>query len=159
MLLYTTQHQHHLSVSVLHSPNTHLNIYSNHSQYLSSVTTLPLLHTFNGLFSGITWASQYQKGKTSLILNETRDDRVLGCSDISWTICKQSAPRSRQITTPTPHRSIFTCQMLFLTPSQQCQCTEGQYNQISNKRSQIMSQPSLTPLKLILLSTLAALRG
>ena len=28
-------------------------------------------------------------------------------SGISWTICKQSAPRSRQITTPTPHHSIF----------------------------------------------------
>jgi len=24
-------------------------------------------------------------------------------SGISWTICKQSAPHSRQITTPTPH--------------------------------------------------------
>jgi len=29
-------------------------------------------------------------------------------SGISWTICKQSAPRSRQKTTPTPHRSFFT---------------------------------------------------
>ena len=28
-------------------------------------------------------------------------------SSISWTICKQSAPRSRQITTPTPHHSNF----------------------------------------------------
>ena len=28
---------------------------------------------------------------------------------------KQSAPRSRQITTPTPHHSIFTGRMLFLT--------------------------------------------
>jgi len=27
-------------------------------------------------------------------------------SGISWAICK-SAPRSRQITTPTPHRSVF----------------------------------------------------
>jgi len=27
-------------------------------------------------------------------------------SGISWTICKQSAPRSRQTTTPTPHHSI-----------------------------------------------------
>ena len=26
-----------------------------------------------------------------------------GINGISWTICKQSAPRSRQITTPTPH--------------------------------------------------------
>ena len=57
------------------------------------------------------------------------DDGVLGCSGISWTICKQSAPRSRQITTPTPHRSIFTGRMLFLVPNQQCQyycqSTEG----------------------------------
>ena len=30
-----------------------------------------------------------------------------GCSGISWTICKQSAPRSRQITTPTPHHSFY----------------------------------------------------
>ena len=35
-------------------------------------------------------------------------------SGISWTICKQSAPRCRQITTPTPHHSIFTGRMLFL---------------------------------------------
>jgi len=42
---------------------------------------------------------------------------------VSWTICKQSAPRSRQITTPTPHHSIFTGRMLFLTPNQQS--TEG----------------------------------
>jgi len=27
-------------------------------------------------------------------------------SGISWTICKPSAPRSRQITTPTPHHCI-----------------------------------------------------
>ena len=31
-------------------------------------------------------------------------DEVASCS---WTICKQSAPRSRQITTPTPHHWIF----------------------------------------------------
>ena len=27
---------------------------------------------------------------------------------ITWPIYKQSAPRSRQMTTPTPHRSVFT---------------------------------------------------
>ena len=37
----------------------------------------------------------------------------------------QAAPRCREITTPTPHHSIFTGQMLFLTPNQQCQSTEG----------------------------------
>ena len=39
-------------------------------------------------------------------INEARDDGVLGCSGISWAICK-SAPRSRQITTPAPHHSVF----------------------------------------------------
>ena len=86
---------------------------------------LLLLHTFNGLFSRATWISWYQKGKTSLDLNKARDDGVVGCSGISWTIRKQSVPHSRQITTPTPHHSIFTGQMLFLMPNQQCQSTEG----------------------------------
>jgi len=45
-------------------------------------------------------------------------------SGISWTICKLSAPRSRQITTLTPHQSIFTGRVLFLTPNWQCQSTE-----------------------------------
>ena len=75
-----------------------------------------ILHRFNGLFSRTTWVSRYQKGKTSLDLYEVKDDGVLGRSCISWTVCKQSAPRSRQITTPTPHRSISTGQMLFLAP-------------------------------------------
>jgi len=54
-------------------------------------------------------------------------------SGISWTICKQSAPRSRQITTPTPHHSIFTGWMLFLTPNQQRQSTEGKTEYNTNK--------------------------
>ena len=49
----------------------------------------------------------------------------LECSGISWTICKQSAPWCRQITTPTHHHSIFTGLMLFRMPNQQCQSTEG----------------------------------
>jgi len=54
--------------------------------------------------SGTTRVSRYQKGKTSLDLNEARDDEVLGCSGISWIICK-SAPHSRQITST--RRSVF----------------------------------------------------
>jgi len=49
-------------------------------------------------------------------------------SGISWTIRKQSAPQSSQITTPTINHSVFTVftgQMLFLTPNQQCQSTDG----------------------------------
>jgi len=86
---------------------------------------LLLQHPLNGLFSRTTWVSRYQKGKTSLDLNQPSDDGVLGCSGISWTTCIQCAPRSRQITTPTPHHSIFTGRMLFLTPNQQCHSTEG----------------------------------
>jgi len=46
------------------------------------------------------------------------------CSDISWTICKQSAPPCRQITMPTPHQ-FFTGWMPFVPPNQQRQSTEG----------------------------------
>ena len=47
------------------------------------------------------------------------------CSGISWTICKQSEPRPRQITTSTHHQSIYTGRVLFLTANQQCQSAEG----------------------------------
>ena len=83
----------------------------------TTTITAATLHPFNGLFSRTTWVSQYQKGKTSLDLNEATDNGVLGCSGIRWTICKQSAPRCRQITASTPHHSIFTRWMLFLMPN------------------------------------------
>jgi len=86
--------------------------------WLTPCTTT--LHPFNGLFSRTTSVTRYQKGKTSLDLKEARDDGVWGCSGISWTICKQYASRSRQITTPKPHHSIFTGWMLFLMPNQLC---------------------------------------
>jgi len=41
---------------------------------------------------------------------------------ITWTIFRQSAPHSRQITTPTPHH---LGRMLFLMPNQQRQSTDG----------------------------------
>jgi len=50
----------------------------------------------NGLFSRTTWISRNQKDKSSLDLNEARDDGVYDGSGISRTICKQSAPHSRQ---------------------------------------------------------------
>ena len=59
-----------------------------------------LLHPFNGLLYRTNWVRWYQKGKIS--------QEIMGFWDgsgISWTICKQSAPCSRQITTPTPHHS------------------------------------------------------
>ena len=44
---------------------------------------LLLLHPFDGLFSSTTWASGYQKDKTSMDLNEARDDGVWDGSGIS----------------------------------------------------------------------------
>ena len=76
------------------------------------------LHPLNSPLSGTTQVSRYQKGKTNLDFTGARD------SGISWAICK-SAPRSRQITMPAPHHSVFTGRMPFLTPNQQCQSTEG----------------------------------
>jgi len=60
-------------------------------------------HTFNGPFSRTTRVGRYQKSKTNLDFTEARD------SEWQWHqlgICK-SAPRSRQITTPAPHHSVF----------------------------------------------------
>jgi len=71
--------------------------------------------------SGFYRISQYFKGKTSLDLNEASNDTVFGWQlDHMQTICTLL-----QTTTPTPHHSIFTGRVLFLTPNQQCQSTEG----------------------------------
>jgi len=53
--------------------------------------------------SGTTRVSWYQEGKTNLDLLE---QEIVSGSGISWTICT-SAPRSRQITMPAPHHSVF----------------------------------------------------
>jgi len=66
----------------------------------TTTTTAPVYR----LFSMTTWVSRYQKSKTRLDLNEAKDDGVWECSGISWIICKQSSPRSRQITILTPHQ-------------------------------------------------------
>ena len=50
-----------------------------------------VVQPLNGLFFRATWLSRYQKGKTSLDLNEARDDGVLGWQwhqlDHMQTIC------------------------------------------------------------------------
>jgi len=67
--------------------------------YVHTNILLPLLLQFKGFLSSTSWVSRYQTGKTSEVLNEAREDGVLGSSGISWTICKQSAPCCRQTTT------------------------------------------------------------
>ena len=75
------------------------------------------------LFSTTTWLSWYPKGKTSLDLNEARDDWVLWWQWHQLDRMQQFAPCSRQTTTSTPHCSIFTGRMLFLMLNYQCQRT------------------------------------
>ena len=60
-------------------------------------------HPFNDPLSGNTLVSRYQKGKAIWIL--LKQETVSG-SGIHCAICK-CAPRSRQITTPAPHYSVF----------------------------------------------------
>jgi len=65
-----------------------------------SMNTYTHTHPFNGPLSGTTRVSRYRKGKTNLDFTEATD------SEWQWAICK-SAPRSRQITMPAPHHSLF----------------------------------------------------
>jgi len=65
-------------------------------------------------FSGTTrWPSTR---KVKPIRISLKQDIVSG-SGISWAICK-SAPRFWEITTPTPHHSVFTGRAPFLPPNQ-----------------------------------------
>ena len=78
---------------------------------------------------------RYQNGKKQsgfFLKQETVSD-----SGISWAIYK-SAPRSRQITTPAPHHSVFTGRMPFLPPNQQRQSTEGKpQTQVDGKKHKV----------------------
>ena len=59
-----------------------------------------LQHPFNGRLSGTTEVSRYQPIWILL------EQETVSGSGISWAICK-SAPRSRQITMPATHHSVF----------------------------------------------------
>ena len=95
-----------------------------HTQHSRHIVLLLLLHLFNGLFPRQSVQASTRK-VTPVWIQISGDDGVFwDGSGIGWTICKQSAPRSRHTTTPTPHHSMFTGRMLSLTPNQQCQGTE-----------------------------------
>jgi len=78
-------------------------------------------------------------------------------SGISWAICK-SAPRSKQITTPAPHHSVFTGRMLFLPPNQQRQSTEGQIHHDNNSNIYRVGQKRGHKIIAIILSILTDLQ-
>ena len=81
-------------------------------------------HTrLTALCPGLTGWAGTRKVKTKPMWILLKQETVSG-SGISWTTCK-AAPRSRQITMPASHLSVFTGWMPFLPPNQQCQSTEG----------------------------------
>ena len=76
---------------------------SSYKSLILCCITYTLTHAFNGPFPGLPgWAGTR---KVTPIWIFVKQETVSG-SGISWTICK-SAPRSRQITTPAPHYSVF----------------------------------------------------
>jgi len=70
---------------------------------MESQWTLSHTHPFNGLFSGTTRVSRYQKGKTNLDFIEARDSEwqwhQLGHMQVCTSI--------QQITMPAPHHAVF----------------------------------------------------
>jgi len=70
-------------------------------------------HTFNGLFSGTTQVSQYQKGKTNLDFTEARD------SEWQWHQLGHMQVCALLQTQPHQHPTtlFFTCRMPFLPPT------------------------------------------
>ena len=100
----------------------------NTAHCVSNICTITHTHThthtrLTALCPGLPGWAGTRKAKPIWIL--LKQETVSG-SGISWAVCKSApAPRSRQITTPAPHRSVFTGRMPFLPPNQQCQSTEG----------------------------------
>jgi len=88
---------------------------------------LLLLHPFYSLFSMPMWVSWYQKGKTSLDLNEVRYDGILGWQwhqlDHMQTICTLLKTDNHINASSLNFYRIYA----FLTPNQECQSTEGKY--------------------------------
>ena len=95
--------------------------------HLLLLLLLLLLHPFNSLFSMPMWVSWYQKGKTSLDLNEVRDDGILGWQwhqlDHMQTICTLLKTDNHINASSLNFYRIYA----FLTPNQECQSTEGKY--------------------------------
>ena len=60
------------------------------------------------------------------------DTQTLARSSL-WMVVASAGPYAHNMhLAPTPHDSIFTGHMLFLTPNQQCQSTEGRNQCIRN---------------------------
>jgi len=76
----------------------------------------------NGLLSGTTQVSRYQKGKTNLDFTEATDSEWQWHQPGYVQVCTSLQADNHA---STPPLSFFTGRMPFLPPNQQCQSTEG----------------------------------
>ena len=76
-------------------------------------------------------------------LNEVRDDGVLGCSGISWTMQMICTLLQTDNHTNTTSLNFFRGQMLFLMLNQQCQSTEGNFCEFVKKTNLLLITVSL----------------
>ena len=103
--------------SQIHKFVSELKNTANYEQYS---TQIPHTHTrLTALCPGLPRRAGTRTVKPIRILQK---QETVSVSGIHWAICK-SETRSRQITMPAPHHSVFTGQMPFLMPNQQS--TEG----------------------------------
>jgi len=79
-------------------------------------------HPFNGLFSGTTQVSWYQKGKTNLDFTEARDNEWQWHQLGHMQVCTLLQTDNHS---STPPLLFFTGRMPFLLPNQQRKSTEG----------------------------------
>jgi len=75
---------------------------------------------FNDPFSGTGSAGTRKEKPIWTLLKQ----EIVSGTGISWSICKYAPPRSRQITMPAPHHSVFNRPDVPL-PNQQRQSTKG----------------------------------
>jgi len=76
---------------------------------------MKLLHPFNGPFSGTTWMSRYQKGKTNLDFTQARDNEWQWHQLDHMQVCTSLQTDNLASTSPL---SFFTGRMPFLPPNQ-----------------------------------------
>ena len=79
-------------------------------------------HPFNGLLSGTTWVSRYQKGKTNLDFTEAKDSEWQWHQLGHMQVCTLLQIDNHA---STPPLSFLQSISPFLPPNQQHQSTEG----------------------------------
>ena len=99
-------------------------ITSNTTTNINTNVTHTHTQPFNGPFSGTTWVSRYQKGKTNLDFTKARDSEwqwhQLGHMQVCISLHTDNHAS-------TPPLKFFTGRMPFLLPNQQHQSTESKY--------------------------------